>query len=126
MRRNILAVVVLLSAAGCAASTSTGRGPGNRNVLTAAEIRTAQGSTAHEVISQLRPEYLRTRGANSPTNPLPVTAEVYLDGLHFGSIESLGSLRAEQIVRVEYLNASDATTRFGTGHTGGAILISTK
>jgi hypothetical protein len=29
----------------------------------------------------------------------------------------------ELIRQVEYLGASDATTRYGTGHSGGAILV---
>ncbi len=84
------------------------------------------GWTAWDMIAHLRPEFLRTRGALSPRNPVPVRAEVYVDNMHFGNLESLKTLSAEQIVRVEYLNAGDATTRFGTGHMGGAILIQTR
>jgi outer membrane receptor protein involved in Fe transport len=62
----------------------------------------------------------------SPANPIPPRAEVYVDGVHFGDIESLKTISVTVLKRVEYLSAMDATTRFGTNNTGGAILISTR
>ena len=32
----------------------------------------------------------------------------------------------DQIQRIEYINAADATTRYGTDHVGGALLIKTR
>lgn len=47
--------------------------------------------------------------------------------MRFGeTVDSLRQLSADQIYRIQYINASDATTRFGTDHFGGAILITTK
>lgn len=130
MRRFVLAAAVVIATAACASAPGgTGaQGMRNRNVLTAEEIQTsrAPGWTAHELIAQLRPEYLRSRGVVSLRSTGPATAAVYLDGLRFGQLESLRTLSATQILRIEYINAADATTRFGTDHVGGAILISTK
>jgi hypothetical protein len=35
-------------------------------------------------------------------------------------------MSADYIREIHYINASDATTRFGTDHVGGAILITTR
>jgi hypothetical protein len=86
----------------------------------------AVGLSAYDLIAQLRPEYLRSRGATSISRPGAGTAVVYLDGTRYGDLQTLRSMSAEQIERVDYLNASEATTRFGTDNTGGAILITTK
>lgn len=122
----VVAVVVFGVTAGCSSATTTAGTSGNRRVLLASEIATIPGTTAYDAIMRLRPEFLRTRGADSPSNPLPMTPEIYVDDMHLGGIETLRTLRAEQIARVEYLGASDATTRFGTGHTAGVILIKTR
>jgi hypothetical protein len=74
----------------------------------------------------MRPEYLRNRGTVSIKNNTQATAVVYVDGTKYGDLESLRNVSAEHIFRIDYLSASDATTRYGTDHVGGAILITTK
>jgi outer membrane cobalamin receptor len=54
------------------------------------------------------------------------TATVYLDGAKYGDTQSLKLINGEHVSRVQYLNGSEATTRYGTDHVGGAILITTK
>jgi len=130
MHRIVFAAALLLPLLGCGPPPAP-EGPfgiRNRAILTVEEIRESQpsGWTAHDLIAQLRPEYLRSRGASSLRDPAPVTATVYLDNVRFGSLETLKVISADQIRRVEYINAADATTRFGTNHLGGAILILTK
>jgi hypothetical protein len=49
---------------------------------------------------------------------------VYLDSNRYGSLGSLRSLSLGGIQEVRYFGASEATNRFGTGHTGGAIVVS--
>ena len=69
---------------------------------------------------------LRKRmGARTPEGP-SADIEIYLDGRHVGQLESLNSIQAEQIKEIRYLSASDATLRFGTGHTEGAIVVTSK
>ena len=45
--------------------------------------------------------------------------------MHRGGVEELRSIRAEHVVEIRYMSASEATTRFGTGYTGGLILVTT-
>jgi len=129
MHRTVFAAALFLAVGGCGPPVSTEiHGMRNRGVLTLAEIQSsrAPGWTAYDLLAQLRPEYLRARGAASLRDPVPVTAVVYLDNLRFGTLESLKTISAEQILRIEHINAADATTRFGTDHLGGAILVFTK
>lgn len=102
--------------------------PGHRDILFEAEIQTNRvpGMTVYDVVEHLRPEYLRSRGSNSLRNTAPPTAIVYVDNVQYGSLETMRSMAADNIAQVQYMSASDATTRFGMDHTGGAILITTR
>ena len=84
------------------------------------------GSNAWDLISQLRPSFLRTRGTASFRDMSQVGAIVYLDGIRYGKLESLRNLNIEEIRDIEFISAGDATTRFGTDNLGGAILIRTR
>ena len=99
---------------------------GSRNVLTAEEISRITVGNVYEAIEQLRPEYLRSRGAISFRSASAPRAAVYLDAVYFGTLASLRNIRATQVMLIEYLSASEATTRFGTNHAGGAILVTSR
>ena len=130
MRPTVVLLALQMFVAGCGSGPAQMNGLGfrDRNILTLEEIRLARtgGSTAWDLISQLRPEYLRSRGRSSLRDPAPATAVVYVDDIRFGELDSLRTMNADQILRVQYVNAADATTRYGTDHLGGAIIITTK
>lgn len=105
---------------------------GNANLIVQSEITASNTATAQELIQRLRPTWLRSRGMSSarPTNSagestgtLPV---VYLDSSILGEISTLANVPTSNIAQIQYLSANEATQRFGTGHTGGAIIIITK
>ena len=52
--------------------------------------------------------------------------KVYLDGFRYGGIESLRSISASDVAEVRWLSSMDATTRFGTGNTAGAIAVTSR
>ena len=124
----VAAVAITVGGCGGGASPSGGLGFRNRSVLTSEEIRVGRdaGSNAYDLIQKLRPEFLRSRGRVSLSSPAQATAVVYVDDLRYGSLQSLRNINAEQIYSVVFIGASEATTRFGTDHVGGAILITTK
>jgi hypothetical protein len=119
--------------------------PQGRFRLGADEIRDAGVPTAYEAIKLLRPEWLTLRGTQvwrqaapgttgsdparaAPTdmapldgNPLPV----YLDDQPLGSIDALTTVTAEHVGAIYFLDASQATVRWGAGHGRGAILVVT-
>jgi hypothetical protein len=51
---------------------------------------------------------------------------VYLDGNRLGGVDELRGIAANTISSIAYLDAPSATIRYGTGHTQGAIVITTK
>jgi hypothetical protein len=128
--RSLPAVGVLVLLVGLAGCASTGDGERasrqHRNILTEDEIQAGQHLTAFDVVRTLRPAWLRERPM-SVTNPEGAEVVVYVDGMRMsGGAETLRQVRAETVVRMEFMTASDATTRFGTGHMGGAILVTTR
>jgi hypothetical protein len=78
------------------------------------------------VIHRLRPRWLATRGQISLQDPRAGYAVVYVDGIRFGELETLRSIPTGDIKEIRYQTASEATTWRGTGHAGGAILVSTR
>lgn len=90
-----------------------------RNRISRAEImeRGDNASTAMEVVRRLRPAWLLARGAD------PV---VYVDNVRRpGGVDALFNVPVGQIRLLEFIGAADATTRWGTGHTGGVIQVVT-
>ena len=127
----VAATVACASGSGGGSSTDDARvvgAPGDRrsrDLLTAADIQQAGSSTIYDVVQRLRPAWLRTRSVGT-TRSTPQYAVVYLDGARIGGLESLRRVNSTDVQTIRYLSGPDATTRYGTGHDGGAILIDTK
>jgi hypothetical protein len=125
------ALAVALVVAGCA-SVGAGEGVpsarGERHTLSAEAIEAApeRHVTAHDLVQGLRPAWLQRRGSATVQNPGAGAVAVYLDGTRIGGAESLRQIRREALLSIQYLDPSDATTRFGTGHSGGVILVNTR
>ena len=104
--------------AGCAGA-SGGRGNSSAssspNVLTAEQIRETDAVALYDALLELRPIWLRGRGQSGPV--------VYIYGLRRGPVGTLYGIAANQVVRVEFMSGLDATTRYGTGHSGGVLLV---
>lgn len=137
MRRIVfvLGAVILLggcggggtSAAGTPAASAPRPARGSANVITEAEIQGANVNNAYEAIQRLRPAMLRGRGSASSDDQSGTQGlVVYVDGSPLGGVQALGNISALNVREIRYLNASDATTRFGTGHPVGAILVTTR
>lgn len=122
-RVPVILAAVALSA--CSARQG-GRPISSRNILTATEIERTNASTALDAVQTLRPYFLTTRGSQSIQDPNPPRAVVYLDGMRLGPPNTLAMINASSVVTIEYLSAIEASSRFGMGHGGGAILVTTK
>ncbi len=127
--RRVLAVAVVTLAA-CASGGGGGVSakPQNPNVISMEEIEASSGSNAYEVIQRLRPNFLRTRGAvhGTPgaTNAIEmVDLVVYLNDNRLGASDQLRQIAKTDIREIRYYNSSEATTKWGTGHSAGAIQV---
>jgi hypothetical protein len=128
LKRAWPAVLLLAAFGGGCATTQAGR-PANQDVITQEEIQQAPGaSTAYEVVRLLRPQFLYHRGVQSVRQPVDPSAGilVYVDGVRSGGIDQLRSIPADQVAEIRWLNARDATTKYGTGHGYGVIAVTTK
>jgi outer membrane cobalamin receptor len=120
-------MAVTLTAATSACGGSAPRvATADRNLITAEEITQVESATAFEVIQRLRPRFLHRRGALSIRNPENVYPVVYVDGMRRGEVGELRQIAASTVATIEFISAADATTRWGTGHPAGVILIITR
>lgn len=120
----LLALAMTLPFAGCA-STSGTSGGGSSDDITREDLETVSAETAMEVVSLMRPRWLRARPARTINDPEPVVG-VVIDGRPRGTLDDLAQVRREIIERITFMSAADATIRYGTGFTGGAIVVTTR
>lgn len=112
--------------AGCASrGDSTYASP---DLLTAEQLTNYQHLNAFDAIRQLRPQWLRSsRGQSSvrASSQEQRGLRVYVDGILFGGATDLRSLEVRAIHEARFLDSREATTRFGTNHAEGAIVVTT-
>ena len=133
MRFQLWSLLLVLVLAGCGAA-ATGSGGGNRNLITSELLRETdpEGLSVYQIIERIRPRWLRPgRGDTSFGNAAGGSegadfARVVLDGIPYGDLNALRSLEIISVETIEFMRASDATTRFGTGYAGGAIIVRTR
>ncbi len=125
-RRVVLVLGLVLALGACAGGGGAGgAGRGSSTRLTEADIENDQSLDLYSIIQRRRPQWLRVRGAVTTSGP--VTIAVIIDGTRQqGSVDLLRSMRGGEVQEVRFMSASDATTRYGTDMTGGAIVIVTK
>ena len=121
-RLSFLAAFALLTvSASCSSGSGGSSGPRrDPNLITTEEMAEFTTLTAADVVRRLRPRWLQGRGgANAPI--------LILDGARMGdAANALRSISVSDISEMSYLNASDATMRYGTNFTGGAIVVTSR
>ncbi|MFQ5769932.1 MAG: hypothetical protein ACE5HX_05315 [bacterium] len=93
------------------------------NYIYLEEIQKSAASNAYDLIRNLRPHWLRGRGIKSIKFQETSFPVVYVNDSRHGNIQSLTMISAHYIKEIQFLNAGDATFRFGLNHSSGAILI---
>jgi hypothetical protein len=130
MARIQATLVLALFIGGCAPMQEGTTGRMQNDVLTAEEIATTTAQNAYDAISLKRPFFLKSRGIRSLHDaPVGQTVQypvVYLDRVYFGELESLRDISVTIVFEIRYLDFNAATNQFGTGHSGGIILVITK
>jgi hypothetical protein len=123
----LLVPTLILMQAGCASSGDGGadqRPSRQGNVITAAEFEQTQFRDAHDIIRALRPNWLA--GGRAPSIGTAAPVIVYVDGIRVGGVDFLRQVAAADMDSARWLAGPEATSRFGTGHAGGAILVTTR
>ena len=118
---SLFLFLTLCVQAGCAhsiASTDSGEVPRRSDVITRGDIDRTDAATAFDVVHLIRAHWIspsRARG-QSPIR-------VYVDNVLRGGLEELRLIQSNQVKVIQYFNARDATTRWGTDHSGGVIHV---
>jgi carboxypeptidase family protein len=114
------------------ASDSTPARPKHRAVAHNSEVLAADefaGSTALDamaLVQGLRPNWLRARGVTSIRDQSSDQVRVYLNGVSAGDVNQLREIRVSDVRELRHLSAALAQARYGVGHGGGVIEVSTK
>jgi len=118
---RLLAPALVGLAMACASGgQQAGPSRSSRSVITAEELQTIDVSDAYEAVQRLRSAWLRPRvGRGSPI-------AVFIDGVRSGEIDRLRQIPFITIREIRFIDPSDATTRWGTGYTNGAIMVITR
>lgn len=125
--RYLSAWLLALAASACATSGgSTGEPRQDRNLLTAEDLQPMATFTAWEAVQRMRPMWLRPGGVRNSANPGGHHAHVFVDEAPYGPLEALRSFRVSDIRQMRFVNATDATTRYGGQYQGGVIIVTSR
>jgi hypothetical protein len=120
-------VLALAAALACASSGTAGTGVRrDPNLITEQEIATSAESNVFDVVSRLRPMFLKTRGRSTINSGGSEYASVFLDGQYHGELTSMRNLVASQIHEIRYLSGPDAVSRYGMRYGSGAVDVRSK
>ena len=97
----------------------------NQSLIEGPEIEASTALDAYALVQEARPLWLHSRGVVSIQDPSAGQLQVYLNGMQYGDVSRLRELMRTEIRQIRFYNAAEAQQRFGTGHAGGVIEVST-
>lgn len=97
----------------------------NQNLIEAPEIEASTALDAYALVQEARPIWFHTRGIVSIRDPNAGVVQVYLNGMPYGDVNRLRDIQRIEIRQIKFYGAAEAQQRFGTGHAGGVIEVST-
>ena len=133
LHRYLAAVVVLT--ASCATTNPRGAegtvaSSRNPDIIVLQELRdpAIASMDALTAIRQLRPAFFRNRGPQTMRNSgnpelAPGVVRVSQDFGPLQAVSALSAISTRTIVEVRYLNANEATGRFGINANGSAVIV---
>jgi hypothetical protein len=97
----------------------------NRLTISSAELDDILVQTAFEAVNLLRPEWLNDRGRHIIGESADESVIVYQDGTRLGGLSWLHQIQADHVRSMRYIDAGEATGRFGAGNSHPVILVTT-
>lgn len=125
--RSVLVLLILTGLSACSTSKPQDTASSSRDpdLITRAEIEQATTyNSAYAIVEHLRPFWLRKRGSQTFDNTDYIV--VYVDGSRMGGPPQLRYVNTSIVEEIRHLDAREANMRYGTGHSQGAILVSTR
>jgi hypothetical protein len=127
-----LYLVAVAAIMACAAAGGTSRKSAVHraaNLLTAEEIGAANAdvTTVYDAVARLRPNWLAGHGVTSVAATGTQFAIVFVDGQHYGDLNSLRNISAYDVGDIRYYDVTQAGAKFGIlGGSSGVIEVSLK
>lgn len=118
--------------AACAASGTRAPGQGSQpmgdpDFILREEIDESNARSAYDLVRNLRPQWLRTRGLTTLRQAAGQDGiKVYMDNARLQDLDAMRNVTLGSVEYLRFFSASEATQRWGGGHLNGAILISTR
>ena len=125
MLRGVVVLVVLAGLLSCA-GRQTGSSARRTGTIQSSAIASASATNAYDLVRQLRRGWLISRGPISVSDPRPAYPRVYMDGVDVGELDFLRSIAASDVGEIEFLSTQESNLRYGSGHFGGIILVTTR
>lgn len=126
---SVLAIATTLACGGSSSQDSEHHPPRPQRrdafVISEQELGTSTARNALEAVQKLRPQWLRGRGA-AAFGRAPDVVMIYLNDVRLGGPTALAQLMTDGVKEIRFYNAADATSRWGTDHTAGAIVVTMK
>lgn len=122
-KQYLLFSILTIITTACASTPSRTSGSADPNVILEAELAAYSDRPLSQTVQQLRPQFLRSRGASSINRTAVDVVVVYLGHTRMGGPEALGQIRTADVREVRYLSPTDASQRYGLNHTAGAIVL---
>ena len=124
-RMNLSAVCCVLLAA-CASSGGAAGPRRGGNTITAEELKepALAGLNTYDAIQRLRPNWLRERGSSSIRQSGDNFPKAIINDVPY-PLDYLKSVGVPEVTEMQFISASDATTKYGTGFPNGAVLVLT-
>ena len=122
--RVVRLAMLLLFVAACSKPAASGSPTQSRNSLSGEEMLRAGYPDAFTTVQSLRPNWLQRRGATSLRGSTGI--KVYLDGSLLGGPDQMRQIMIRSISSIRYLDALEASERWGLDHGAGAIVLTTR
>jgi hypothetical protein len=130
-KAHLLVAAVLLSACGTVSSGTSSRATTRESApdyITSVEVAATPVANVHDLISRLRPHWLRTQTGSIRGNTRSQVIAVYLDDTRIGDMLSLRTISTSGVATLRYYDAARAATVLrspGPDPIAGAIVITT-
>ena len=127
--RAALVPALALAAPACASRPAEGPAQSATrrafDVITREEIEQRAWSSAFDLVSTLRPQWVRPRGPDS-FRGTATPVQTYLDNTRLTGIAALASISTAGLRAVEWVDGVEASARWGLDHSQGAIVLRTR
>jgi len=128
MSRSVymLTLAAVIACASSGSGTSSARPHREPNLITEQEIAASGETNALDVVTKLRPMFLKTRGRSTVNAGGSEYASVFVDGQFYGGLSSLRTINVSLIHEIRYLSGTEAVSKYGMRYGSGAVDVKSK